>query len=410
MGFFDRFFAPPSRDQFAGLMADAIRKAGDTTGLRYDADEFRLVVEHGPTNMLYLTNAYAEYCASPKAGRLAVLRRFVRTWCSHRKDLPDSFEDARHDLLPGVRSRSYFELAPLRLRAEGTGETVWPYRVLAGCLGVGLIYDLPDSMHQIQQDTLNGWNASFDEALAAACENLRRISGQDFERPLPGVWLSPWRDNYDASRLAIPDVLRRYKVKGEMVAAVPHRDVLVLTGSEDEAGLGFLLSLIEERMEQPRPLSESPVQLDGETWLPFRPDSNSPLYERFRLLHIKSRAREYAEQAEVLNALHQKTGEDVFVASYTAIQKKDGKASSYCVWSAGVDTLLPRTDEVLFNKQDAAGKAKITARGAWDKVMEIAGSLCEPCKLYPERRRVRAFPTAEQLAAINDEGKSAASL
>jgi hypothetical protein len=279
---------------------------------------------------------------------------------------------------------------------------------LAGGLGVGLIYDMPDSMHQILQDKLNEWGASFDEALEAACENLKWISGKDFERPLPGVWLSPWRDNYDASRLAITDRLRRYKVKGELVAAVPHRDVLVLTGSKDEAGLGFLLSLVEERMQQPRPLSASPVQLDGEAWLPFRPDPDSPLYERFRLLHIKSLAKDYAEQAEALKALHRKTGQDVFVATYTAVKKKDGKASSYCVWSAGVDTLLPRADEVLFHKRDATGEGKIAARGAWDKVMEVAGSLCEPCKLYPERWRVRSFPTTEQLAAINGEKTDAA--
>ena len=102
MAFFDRFFAPPSRDQFAVLMTDAIRKTGDTTPLRYEAGEFRLVAENSPTNMLYLTNAYAEYSASPKAGRSAILRRFARTWCGRSKDLPDSFEDARHDLLPGV--------------------------------------------------------------------------------------------------------------------------------------------------------------------------------------------------------------------------------------------------------------------------------------------------------------------
>ena len=96
------------------------------------------------------------------------------------------------------------------------------------------------------------------------------------------------------------------------------------------------------------------------------------------------------------------------MATYTAVKKKDGKASSYCVWSAGVDTLPPRTDEVLFHKRDAAGEGKITARGTWDKVMEAAGSLCEPCKFYPERWRVRSFPTTGQLAAINGEKSSTA--
>ena len=402
MGLFDRFVAPLSRDKFADLLLDAIRQAGETAGIRYDAGEFRLVAEGGLTNVLNLTHAYAEYCASPKAGRPAVLRRFVRTWFSYRRETPDAFEDARHDLLPGVRSRTFYELTPLQIRAEGVGETVWPYRALAEYLGVGLVSDLPDPMCQVQQDRLSKWGVSFDDALDAALDNLRRLSGQDFERPRPGVWLSPWRDNYDASRLTIPDLLKRYAVRGDLVAAVPHRDVLVLTGSEDEAGLVFVASLIEERMRLPRPLWGSPLRLDGETWRPFEPDAGRPLYERFRLLHVQSIGPEYSEQAEALNAMHRKTGEDVFVASYSAV-KRDGRVVSYCVWSEGVDSLLPRTDEIIFARADAAGKPQVAARAAWDRVMEVAGALCERCDLYPERYRVRAFPTAEQLAAISGQ-------
>ena len=37
----------------------------------------------------------------------------------------------------------------------------------------------------------------------------------------PGVWVSPWRDNYDASRLVLHDFLRSHEVKGDPVAVVP---------------------------------------------------------------------------------------------------------------------------------------------------------------------------------------------
>src|SRR5262249_25622279 len=159
---------------------------------------------------------------------------------------------------------------------------------------------LPESMMQIQQDTLDKWGISLDEALTVACDNLRGLSGRAFDSPSPGVWLSPWKDNYDAARLALPGLLRGCQVRGDLAAAVPSRDVLVLTGSEDEAGLRFLADLVEEHMEQPRPLSGVPVRLDGETWLPYVPEQGSALHERFRLLDIKTAGRDYTEQAEVL--------------------------------------------------------------------------------------------------------------
>src|SRR5205807_411163 len=129
----------PEKEAFARLMADAIRQAGEAAELHYDADAFSLQAAAGRGNVFYLSNAFAEHAAAPPEGRPAVLRRFVRTWFSCRtKEVPDDFDDARPDLMPCVRNRSLFELTPLRLRAEKDAEASWPYRVLAGHLGVGL--------------------------------------------------------------------------------------------------------------------------------------------------------------------------------------------------------------------------------------------------------------------------------
>ena len=54
--------------------------------------------------------------------------------------------------------------------------------------------------------------------------NQSEISQENFTCPAPGVWASPWRDNYDASRLVLLDLIRRHKVKGDYVAMVPNRD------------------------------------------------------------------------------------------------------------------------------------------------------------------------------------------
>src|SRR5262249_17500676 len=147
-----------------------------------------------------LHNAYGEYCAAPKKNRPQVLQHFVRTWFSYLKEAPAEFADARPDLLPGVRSRSYCEFARFQLQAQGSTNRDcprkdWPHRVLAEHLAISLIYDFPESMIQVMQADLSDWGVTFEEALDAALDNLREISQQRFTMPRPGVWASNYRDN-----------------------------------------------------------------------------------------------------------------------------------------------------------------------------------------------------------------------
>src|SRR5262249_2066654 len=146
-------------------------------------------------------NLYAEYCASPKAKRNDVLQRFVRTWFDRRKDMPDEFEDASHDLLPVLRPRSYYELTKIQMKLERESDLGWPYEIIADSLGLSITYDLPDSMRMITQDSLNEWKVEFEAAMQVALKNLESMSKDGLTKIGRGVWQSPWHDNYDAARI-----------------------------------------------------------------------------------------------------------------------------------------------------------------------------------------------------------------
>jgi hypothetical protein len=256
MGIFDKFFSPPGKDRFARMVLDAVHQAGERAAVRYEPEHFRLCREGEGKAVMNLANAYAEYCAAPREGRRVIFRNAVRAWFSGRKGVPQEYEDARHDLLPDVRSRAYYELAALRASREEEGAAFdWPFRVLAGSLSVGLVYDLPEAMVQVQRHHLDAWQVGFDEAFGAALENLRRVSGQRLEPAGEGVWASPWRDNYDPSRVFLIDLVRGADVAGDPVVMVPNRDNLLLAGAEDEDGLGRLAAMAEEAYGHPRSVS-----------------------------------------------------------------------------------------------------------------------------------------------------------
>lgn len=408
MGLFGKFFGPPGKDKFARLVSDAVRQAGETATILYDAQEFRLVVEGEGNRFFNLGNVYREYCATPLAKRRQALRLYVRSWFANRKEIPADFEDVGPDLLPAVRNRCYFEVARLKAQVDGLPSLEWPHQVVAEHLTVSLVYVLPEAMVQVQQHHLSDWGRSLEEALDAACENLLAISHDQWENPCPGVWVSPWRDNHDASRLVLKDFIREHEVRGQHVAMVPNRDTLIITGSEDEAGLAHMAVLAEKALDHVRAITGLAFLLDIETWLPWLPDAEHPLHDQFNLLQLKSFGQDYAAQKDILDAFHERTGKNIWVASYSAVKNNEtGKSHSHCVWSQGVDTLLPKADQVYFFVPEGEKDGSVVARASWDRVQQLVGHLMEPQGVYPVRYRVKEFPTAEQLAAISGDWRRA---
>lgn len=102
MGLFDRFFGPPSTDKFAQMLKRAIEKAGETTPIHYNPEAFTLQAKGEKQNILNLTNAYNEYCATKGEQRNRVFHNFVQTWFSTAKDVLEDYESAKPDILPGI--------------------------------------------------------------------------------------------------------------------------------------------------------------------------------------------------------------------------------------------------------------------------------------------------------------------
>lgn len=243
---------PLTKDDFAKLMMDRIRETGEKGKLVYDSKEFSLRGEGKTYAAMFLTNGYIEYCSAPLADRGRVIRHYVRNWFSASKEMPEEFEDVKPDLLPVVRSRSYFEINNLEV-VDGLPLN-WPYEVLGEHFGVGIVYDLPESMRSVAQGSLDKWGVTFYEALEAAMENLLTLEA-NFIGPgdCEGVYLSATGDNYDASRLLMKDAIRRFQVKGDPIAMVPNRENLIVVGSEDAFGMAGMAKLAAKAMKEQPP-------------------------------------------------------------------------------------------------------------------------------------------------------------
>jgi uncharacterized protein YtpQ (UPF0354 family) len=403
MGLLKKLFGPPSKDRFAKLVLAGIRRAGERREIVYDQGEFRLHTTERKGMILNLDNAYPEYCDAPKSARPEVLRKWVRLWFSERHEIPDEFEHVRMDLRPVVNSRSHYELFNLQFQLEGREVAPRPHFVLGEHFAVGLVYDLPETMQHVTQDNLDGWGVTYYEGLEAARENLAQL---DFACIGPGegegLWLSMAKDSYDAARILLVDILRNFRVRGDVVAMIPNRETLLVAGTEDADALKAMLTLAEEGIRQPRRISAIALRLEGDDWTPWLPPAEHPLHLGFRNLRTQTLGQDYAEQKQLLDKLHEKTGEDIFVASYSGIERKEtGEVTTYCVWTEDVLTLLPPADLVAFVRRDQS-----SFMVPWDRAVEVVGDLLEPLDMYPERYRVDGFPTEEQLKAMGGDALS----
>jgi hypothetical protein len=267
------------------------------------------------------------------------------------------------------------------------------YQVIGEHLAVSLVYDLPEAMRSIVETDFERWGITLYEALEAASDNQRQLP-HSFIGPEEGegVYLSATNDYYDASRLLLLDTIRQLRVKGDHIAMVPNRNTLIVTGSEDADGLQGMIVLAKEALQKPRTISGLAFRLEGDAWVPWLPGTSHPSYAELRLLQIQAYGQDYSEQKDLLDKLHQTTGQDIFVASFSALERKEaGGLASYCVWSKNVLTLLPRTDLVAFN-----GPEMKPTMAKWERVVEVAGDLMQPLDTYPPRYRVECFPSDQQ--------------
>jgi hypothetical protein len=385
-----------SEMRFARLMAGELRRAGERSRIRFDSASFALRSDRGT---LRLKNLYRQYHAVSRSQRREVLRRFVRVWFAGCKvEIPEQYEDVHPDLLPMVRGRAAWE----RFRSAQSPKLVAPTQPFAEHFVVGLAYDLPDCVRHVLAKHLAGWGVGFEQALGAACDNLCGISEQAFRRMGPGLWVSPWRDDHDAARLHLPDLLRRNEVKGDLIAMVPDVNTLLLTGTDDEDGLKAMASIAARPPGASRPLPTFAMRLKGESWAPYMPDLGHPAHAMFKRLSVQAIADAYGAQTATLYEWLHARGEDVFVANVFGLDGR-GALRTNCVWADGVDTVLPRTDDIGFVGMHD-GVPESLGGVDWQHAQQVMGDVMQPLGIYPERYRVKRFPTAAELARLITPG------
>jgi hypothetical protein len=398
MGILEKLIPAAKPLRFAEKMLAQILKQQPELQLEINEREFCLESRNTTTTRFYLHNAYHEYCRASVFQRKKIIVAFGSLGSQMQPSVTElTVEEAKTKLLPRVRERWYHESMKLVLSQSGDSLSITTRR-LNDELTLELVIDLPDAVAIVTDKHLYDWKLSFDEALIIAKDNLWRISVKDFVEIEPGVFMSPFNDTHDASRMLLSDLVWQLPVKGRVVAAVPNRNFLVVTGSEDVAGLSFVAKLVERSLSEPRPMTGHLFVLQEGTWSSFLPDRLSPVYELALRIRLLSDRMQYDEQGELLLKRQEAEGKDVYVASFVVIELADGRHFSWtsCVGTV-TEALLPKSQVVAVGRHEKDGPYWVD----WKDFAEAAGDSLKQTEDFPPRYHLQGLDVNRLLSVVN---------
>jgi hypothetical protein len=404
VGLFDKLLSRgPSRNEFSRMVFQVLEKNG-IANARYEEKDFSLRIGDRE-NVVFLENSYTNYCKADKRQRQALLTQLGVAFATN-SGIPTEYSRAQANLMPIVRDASYLSLVELQLRARNldTSKIGCPAKKLADGLVVLLAYDTEGSILQVNQGAFDRWGIGFDQALKASKDNLREKTDPNlFDEVAPGVYLGKWADSYDSARLLLTDLVYRLPLEGEPVAFVPNRDQLWVTGELNRDGLKTMLEKGEPAHFAPYAVSPNLYLLSDGGWNAYIPEE-SHLRDTWLNIKRKRDALDYNQQKESLDTVHLNAKIDIFVAKYVVFKRKDSSEYSACVWSKGVDSLLPETETVFFLTDPAN---KVSFATSWQAAFSIVGSMMEKQPtLLPVRYRVRSFPSQAQVEELRRRANS----
>ncbi len=339
-----------------------------------------------------LDNFYRDYCRVSKAERKNVIHRYAHSFLGN--ELPKTFAEAQSKLLPILRSRSMIEYVALTSAGEHSA-SLPASQPFSADTAIMLAYDTEHSMMTLTESTLADWGVSFDSALAVATDNLRDATVASFEQVAPGLFIGTWDDAYDTSRLLFPDMVYQLGVGGEPLVMIPTRSRIMVVSANDRAAqlimIGLARQFVEEEGRQVSALMYRYEQGRAVEFASSDPEVSGLMTEFLR----STLAGDYAGQKEMLEKSHEKTGLDIFVASYQVLSsQKTGLQASFSVWTENVDTLLPETDLVALVASaelddDNSGPPKLIA---WRDLQAATGAFERLPDRYPARYKPGNFP------------------
>ncbi len=388
------------QDEFGLAIFSEYRLLGGEQILEFRKKEFSIV---SAQRTLDLSLYFPDYLHSYDDQRAKVIHAAASSLIEGYPG--ENFGNFANDLLPCVRERFYFDTYCLKQRLE-TGVDVqppFPGIPVTEFHTAYVVLDNASTIKFLTNEMLASKGKKMGEAFSIAVKNLTKISSSPLTKIEPGVFRATWSDGYGPCRLLLKGLFTSLPVKGAPVVAIPNRDTVFATGSEELEGHSGFFERVVEALDNHRCLTPHLLTWKDERWITWIPPEESPRYNDLMGLRNASLRDNYNAQQQILEDIFRKEKNSIYPATYTAVRNSvNDRAMSYCVWRRGHQILLPKTDFIMFSEGENPEQQRTICMAAWDEVVESVGHLMQvQPNLFPKRFHVDAFPNIETLQKLD---------
>lgn len=363
--------------------------------LAFDEQKFSLKHSQGT---IFLTNFYDHYCKADRADRKGILHKYISVLLQPHEDTlrAEAFEQC----VAVIRERALFEFLDLQRQIDHTDPNPVARETVSEWYVRCLVLDAPTHMKMVTQENLKEWGVTFDELFEVGLERLKECTTPQFQ-PEDGYFIGTWKDDYDSSRILLPELFEDLPIAGQPVFCLPNRLTLLVANSDKPAAIKAMLERAEAIMQsEAKPQNSAPLTYQDGRIVDFSPAPDSELFAPVQYAKALAAITYYEEQKNLLEQLHEKTGKDIYVGQFTAVRTPTGQTRTFAVWLKGVVTLLPKADAVMFRGQDLPKEDQMLGMVKWEDVVAVASDLMLDTEMSPARFYVSKFPTEEQIARM----------
>ncbi len=233
--------------EFTREFAEALRKASPGSEVAVVNElELKVTRADGRDSTSFLDNAYDTYKQDPKA-KLEVIQRYVAAALEAFETVRGEVDRTR--IVPVIKDRPWLEETRQALMDRGEKQVPEQvYEDFSRDLVIVYAEDSPKSIRYLEPGDLELAKIERSELKALATENLQRLLPTIKRHGTNGVYMIEAGGVYEASLLVLDSIWSdgRMQVTGDVVVAVPTRDLLLVTGSRNQQGIAKLRQWVEQ--------------------------------------------------------------------------------------------------------------------------------------------------------------------
>jgi uncharacterized protein YtpQ (UPF0354 family) len=250
-----------SPNEFTGYYVASLKQASPKLEVEVVHELELKVSEEGSENQFqtFLDNAYAAYI-NDQDSRDEIIDQFVasqiETFEMHKR--PGIDPDR---IVPIIKDRTWMTAVLASMRQSSADFPTPLYEDYNSELQVFFAEDSEHNIRYLNQENIEGLPFTRTKLFDVACANLKRmlenqieVSGGD------GIYMLTAGGNYETSLMLFASLWRGnfLDVMGRTVISIPTRDLLLVTGSEDEEGIARIRDVAAKAMAD-SPYTVSPV-------------------------------------------------------------------------------------------------------------------------------------------------------